>query len=258
MDGFYPEWLCPPNELILPFQEVHVWRASLEKSAIQLQRLAQTLSSDEKQRAGRFRFQHDRDRFIASRGLLRAILGRYLKTSPAQLQFRYGPYGKPELHQAALPTLQFNLSHSQGLMLCAVTHRRVGVDLEYVRPVSDLNQLTQRFFSAHEHQIIHNLSPDQQPMMFFRYWTCKEALLKAVGDGLMRLGSVEVSLVNSTIEIMRWEGIDQASAHWVLQSFSPASNCAAAVAIEWGDRASIAQASDSLIFFEWPYENSEE
>lgn len=234
-----------------------MWRVSLEQSAAYLQRLAQTLSPDETQRAVRFRFQHDRDRFIASRGLLRAILARYLKTPADRLQFRYGPHGKPELDSTTLPTLQFNLSHSQGLMLCAVAHRRVGIDLEYVRPLSDLSQLTQRFFSAQEHQRIQALPPAQQPLMFFRYWTCKEALLKAVGDGLIRLGSVEVSLGNEIAEIIHWEGIEQASAHWLLQSFSPAPNCAAAVAIDTAidsgtnDRPSIAQASNTLIFFEW-------
>src|SRR5207245_1715236 len=111
--------------------EVHVWRVPLSEN--DPEQLGALLSRDEWIRAERFHFERDRARFICGRGLLRTILGRYLNTDPRDLTFVEGPYGKPEL--TGIPSsLRFNLSHSDDLMLLAVTHARaVGVDLEMIR-----------------------------------------------------------------------------------------------------------------------------
>src|SRR5690349_1453570 len=127
-------WQQPPAELSLARDEVHVWRARLDQS----QRLADfsaTLAADEKARASRYRFQIDREHFIAARGLLRLLLSRYLCVSPADLSFRLNAYGKPSLAQAYDTGLCFNISHSHGLALLAFAQdRELGVDLEAVRP----------------------------------------------------------------------------------------------------------------------------
>src|SRR5713101_1036201 len=92
-----PAWHPPPESLTLGRDEVHVWRAALDRSVADRQRLEQTLSADERVRAGRFYFQRDRERFMVARGLLRAILGRYLCVEPDQLRFGYSAHGKPSL-----------------------------------------------------------------------------------------------------------------------------------------------------------------
>src|SRR3712207_5217786 len=110
---------------------VHVWRAGLDASPVALQQYRATLAPEERERADRFYFERDRTRFTVARGVLRAILGRYLRLEPARLRFRYQPYGKPELDISERPLpLRFNVSHSAGLALYAVApDREVGVDV---------------------------------------------------------------------------------------------------------------------------------
>jgi hypothetical protein len=131
---FGPPWRSPPDSLTLGRDEVHVWRASMNCTAAQVEILKHTLSGEELRRAGRYRFQKDREHFIVVRGLLRTILGCYLNTEPRQLRFRYGPHGKPALEmEPGEDTLSFNLSHSNALALFAVSRgRELGIDLEYV------------------------------------------------------------------------------------------------------------------------------
>jgi 4'-phosphopantetheinyl transferase len=220
-------WLPAPKDLTLLLDEIHVWRIDLDQPEVHLQNLAATLSSDEIARAERFYFQEHRQRFIAGRGILRNILGRYLGIQPLQVQFNYQQRGKPVLaDKFADSGLAFNLSHSQGLGLCAVNCTRpIGVDLEYIRPMSDLEALAKRFFLPREYDMLRSLSPNQQQEVFFRYWTCKEAYLKATGDGLSQLEQVEVSLTLTEPAKL------QITEDWSLFELVPANNYVAAVAI---------------------------
>lgn len=154
--------------------------------ASQAPNLQRALSADELHRAARFRFQRDRQRFVISRGLLRAILGRYLDTAPGELRFRYSEHGKPSLVPAFDGGgLRFNLSHSDGLALYAVARgREVGVDLERVRPVLEAEQIAERFFSARENAALRALPAHLKSRAFFACWTRKEAFVKAVGGGI--------------------------------------------------------------------------
>ncbi|BDI16415.1 hypothetical protein ANSO36C_22170 [Nostoc cf. commune SO-36] len=225
-------WLPAPTDLTLLPDEIHVWRIDLDQPEPQLQNLAATLSSDETARAERFYFQEHRQRFIAGRGILRTILGSYLGIQPLQVQFNYQQRGKPVLaDKFSHSGLAFNLSHSQGLGLCAVNCTRpIGVDLEYIRPMSDLEALAERFFLPREYDMLRQ-SPNRQQEIFFRYWTCKEAYLKATGDGLSQLEQIEVSL--SPTEPAKL----QITEDWSLFELVPANNYVAAVAIEnfgWG------------------------
>ncbi|MGF1937216.1 MAG: 4'-phosphopantetheinyl transferase HetI [Nostoc sp. ChiQUE02] len=220
-------WLPAPTDFTLLPDEIHVWRIDLDQPEPQLQNLATTLSSDETARAERFYFQEHRQRFIAGRGILRSILGRYLDVQPRQVQFNYQQRGKPVLADTFADSgLAFNLSHSQGLGLCAVncTHP-IGVDLEYIRPMSDIEALAKRFFLPREYEMLRSLSPNQQQEVFFRYWTCKEAYLKATGDGLSQLEQVEVSLTPT--EPAKLQILED----WSLFELVPTNNYVAAVAI---------------------------
>src|SRR5580704_8660219 len=90
-------WSLPPGDWSLDEREAHVWAALLEVSPEARARFAASLAPEELERANRFRFERDRDRFIAGRGLLRAILGRCLEIEPARVELSYGPGGKPAL-----------------------------------------------------------------------------------------------------------------------------------------------------------------
>ena len=230
-------WNLPPAELNLSSNAVHVWRTSLEQPALQVQQLAQTLSEDEQLRAKRFYFERDRKHFIVGRGMLRTILGHYANIEPNQLQFSYGSRGKPALVSTDIDSmLQFNLSHSNGLALYAVTRdRQIGIDLEHIRPISDIEQLTKRFFSPREYSVICSLPKSEQQVTFFEVWTCKEAYLKATGEGLAQLQQVEVSLTHGETCHLNIHTDSQAATRWSLQTLAPATDYVAALAVEGHD-----------------------
>lgn len=229
-------WSFPPADLALSNNDVHVWRVSLDQPASRLQQLAQTLSADERTRAERFYFEKDRNHFIVGRGLLRTILGRYLDIEPGRLQFCYGARGKPALAETPGGSmLNFNLSHSQGLALYAVTcNREIGVDLECIRPMLEAEQIVLRFFSARENAVFRALPQSQKHEAFFHCWTRKEAYLKAIGLGLAQpLNQIEVSLApGEPAKLLSIEGAPQESSRWSLLDLKPASGYVAALAVE--------------------------
>jgi 4'-phosphopantetheinyl transferase len=118
-------WCPAPEMLTLSNDEVHVWRTALDMPESHERSLWHTLMVDERQRAERYIFQRDRTHFVVARGLLRVLLGRYLRQDPQHLRFTYGPHGKPALAtDMGGVTLHFNVSHSYGLALYAITHGR--------------------------------------------------------------------------------------------------------------------------------------
>ena len=177
--------------------DIHIWHAALSGSTDELAEFHSQLAADEKARADRFFFERDRNRYIVGRGTLRTLLASYLDTEASQISFKYGPQRKPEL---ATPSgeraLQFNLAHSNDWAAYAFGwDRPLGIDLEHIRPVADVDDLVQRFFTARESALIRSLSGDEKWKTFFQIWTCKEALLKAHGSGLTTaLDQFEIAL----------------------------------------------------------------
>ncbi len=231
-----PSWCPPPENLTLGNDEVHVWRAFLDLPASQVQSLQQTLVAEELRRAERYYFQKDREHFIVARGLLRAILGRYLRIEPSQLRFCYGPHGKPELAgQTGGEALRFNVSHSHGLALYALTRdRKIGVDLERIRPDLADEKIAERFFSPREVAVLRALPTNMQPEAFFACWTRKEAYLKARGEGLaLCLDQFDVSLApGEPAALLSTNGDPQEVSRWSLQELDPGPGYVAALAVE--------------------------
>jgi 4'-phosphopantetheinyl transferase len=178
--------------------EIQLWRAPLDLSSDRLAALAAYLSPDERERAERFQFPELRRRFIAARGTLRQVLGRYAACQPVSLRFEYGPHGKPKLARATSPLdLRFNLAHSHELAVFAVAlGREVGVDLEWLdRPLHEPEAIARRFFSPGEQRALLALPVAQRLSAFYDCWTRKEAFLKARGEGLtFPLAAFDVSL----------------------------------------------------------------
>jgi 4'-phosphopantetheinyl transferase len=215
---------------------VHVWRATLTRPPAEVDQLGGLLSADEVARAERFRFPKDRDRFIVARGVLRTILGRYLDVEPTQLAFSYGARGKPLLasHPERGP-IEFNVSHAGGVALYAVAEtRRVGIDIEQLRPASDFEELVERCLSAAERAAVRALPAAQQPLCFLRHWTHKEAYLKAQGEGLsVALDQLEVELAPHEPSRLRDARHTPAQAdRWSLCELRPGPDYAAALAVE--------------------------
>ena len=186
---------APPQ---LGQEQAHVWHVHLEKFAGEESHWNNLLSTEEQQRAARFRFPRDRSRYTLTRALLRTLLAGYLETDPASLSFCYSEHGKPALtgaHEGS--DLQFNVSHSDGVALFGITRNRaIGVDVERVRHDFEVVTIAQRFFSPAEQRSFNSVSPAQQHRAFFDCWTRKEAYVKALGEGLSHpLHQFDVSLV---------------------------------------------------------------
>jgi 4'-phosphopantetheinyl transferase len=215
--------------------EVHVWCASLEHSPESIAGLHALLSQEEQARAARFLAPLARRQFIVARGLLRTLLGGYLGQDPRDLVFTHGPQGKPRLDEpSALP---FNVSHSHGVALFAVTDRaEIGVDVERIRTVSDEMLLAERFFSSWEGGMLRALPPEARRERFFHLWTRKEAFLKAHGSGLSYgLERVEITLEPEDARILRIDGSEERAATWSLRALAPAPGYVGAVALQTHD-----------------------
>ena len=234
MPSFDCNWPTGPTSCKLPLDAIHVWCISINLSQQTCDHLISRLSADERQRADEFARDEPRNRFIVSRCRSREILANYLDCRPEEIRFRYGDHGKPELNAPWSDSgLQFNLTKSKDIALIAVTHQRIiGVDVERVRTVPDHVQIAQRYFSRGEQEQLQNMPPDQQLPGFFRCWTLKEAVLKALGTGLTTpLDSIEVSFdPDESVKLLAAPGSPDEQDPWSLALLAPAAGYIAALA----------------------------
>jgi 4'-phosphopantetheinyl transferase len=227
-------WADPPLAPKSDRDEVHSWLLDLEGPE-PLGALWDSLDQGERERADRFRFQRDRDRFVRCRGALRAVLGRYLDLAADGIRFSIGPQGKPSLAHPNDGDLQFNLSHAERWALLAVTSGRpVGVDIERVDPVRVNDRIAERFFSPMEAAALRTVPAAVRDEAFFRCWTRKEAYVKARGEGLaISLERFSVSIDSRTPpRLLYAEQGDAEVARWELRDLPPPPGYAAALAVE--------------------------
>jgi 4'-phosphopantetheinyl transferase len=217
---------------------IQVWSIRLDPPAERVEQLGRFLAADEWQRANRFRFEKHRRQYVVGRGALRALLAAYLGIRPQDVQFSYGPRGKPFLAPPLdAAGLQFNLSNSDELALVGfVRGPEIGVDIEYLRPMDDCEQIAERFFSASERRVLRDIPFPAKQEAFFNCWTRKEAYLKAVGEGLAApLDSFDVTLaLGEPPRMLTLEGDAGRAARWWLHHLRPAEAYIGAVAIEGG------------------------
>ena len=182
---------CVPE---LGSEVVHLWQRRLSVPAVEVSACYGLLSSEEQERALRFRPERSRNDFVLTRGTLRLLLAQYLDISPQKIRFRYEEHGKPILEGEG--NLCFNVSHTDGLALMAfVRQRALGVDVENLGREIEAERLAERFFSERERQALRHLTGHELHAAFFRCWTRKEAYIKAKGHGLsMPLHQFDVSI----------------------------------------------------------------
>lgn len=236
METLDPVWSPAPKNLIVADHEVHIWRAQLELPLSQVQELRGILTEDELDRANRFSFAIDRQRFIAARGTLRSILSRYLTISPGHLHFHYNQYGKPYLApDCSADLLNFSLSHSGSMALYAITRTMgIGVDIERVRSDFEYEEIAERFFSANEAAILRTIPAEKKLDAFYHCWTRKEAYIKAHGKGLsLPLDSFEVSFAPwEPPVLLATKDESQESSHWTLLDIKPGFGYVGALAVK--------------------------
>ena len=227
---------APPLAPPLADDDLHLWRATLDMPADELPRWARLLSPDEHERARRFHFEKDAHRFVARRAALRIMLARYTGTAPAALQFRYGAQGRPELAGAPdTPAVSFNLSDSKHVALYAFTRSRaVGVDIEYLRPLTDLDRVAARILTPREYARLAALPAGSRRAAFFAAWSLKEAYLKAVGQGLIGLPRVEVAIAPDTPALLTIAASEDAARAWFVHPCASQEGFAAAAVVHGG------------------------
>lgn len=212
---------------------IDLWTWLLSPGDGEIERLVGLLSDDERARAARFVFDRHRGRFIVARGRLRQILGGIAGRPPEDLRFAYGAHGKPAL--SGIPGApHFNLSHSGDLAVVAVSSDlELGVDVEAVRPLKE--DVAERFFSAAEIAALAKLAESDRLDAFYRCWTRKEAVIKALGTGLsLPLKSFDVSIDAAGARLLRLEGMPDAPRDWALAHLDPAPGYAGAIACNTG------------------------
>ncbi len=155
-----------------------------DPSATECARLERVLSEIERERAASFAQDRERRVYVATRAALRLLLAREIARPADAVEFAYGKRGKPRLANDA--TIAFNVSHSGALALIALTRNcEVGIDIEAVRPVAEMEAIAKRFFCAREYDELCSLeSTAERERAFFACWTRKEAFVKALGEGL--------------------------------------------------------------------------
>jgi len=143
------------------------------------------LSDDERKLVSRFTHEPSRQRALASRALARTVLAQYLGDDPRTLRFQRNLHGKPSIEPPCKSPLEFNLSHTGGLVVCAVTQRyAVGVDVEPCDRRVDYLGLARHYFAAPEIAALEQRPSAEQGHGFIEFWTLKEAFIKARGMGL--------------------------------------------------------------------------
>ena len=236
--GMTNGWQTMPAGLRAAEGQVDVWLTSTQLAEEQVSAYGASLSGSERDRAGKIVLASKRQEFVVARGLLRQMLSRVAGLTAAErgLEFQQDGRGKPGL--AGGGPIAFNLSHSQGLALVALTiGGNVGVDLEKIRPEADWQALARRFFTAAESRAIDACAPRRRVRAFFACWTRKEAFVKAAGGGIaegFKACAVSVD-PDAPAELLRAGPVefgsgDEGAAWWLTDLPAPAGYAAALAA----------------------------
>lgn len=209
------------------------------------------MNEEEKVRQQRFHFERHQHQYLITRALVRTVLSRYASISPADWQFQKNDWGRPEIKDNSCEVpLKFNLSHTDGLIVCAVSlGYEIGVDLEN-RSRREVNlKIADRYFAPDEVAELRSLPESQQMDRFFDYWTLKESYIKACGKGLAiplnqfcfdlgRPGEIAISFDNA---------LDDSPKQWKFYRFNPTSEHWAALAVQCGSNLSLELKATKLV-----------
>jgi 4'-phosphopantetheinyl transferase len=241
----------------------HVWFVRAPSDSSVLPDMIGLLSDKERARLSRLRLATDQRHFAVAHTALRRILSWYVGVDARQLVIHAAPGQKPFLGApASAAPVCFNLSHSADACVVAVSVREVGVDVERVNPLAELDGMTRMVCSPAERRLLGSLPPTQVLEVFYRCWTLKEALSKALGVGL-RLPFAQVDLATH-LGASNGGGIPHVTAdgrRWYLHSMSEFPGFASALALPDGpqaprvftiDAAELARADSAPMRFVWP------
>ena len=229
---------CKKRLLPLPAREVHIWTVLPEQFGSIATEGERWLAGPERDQIARFHFATDQQLHRAARIFQRWVLSQYTRTSPAEWSFATNAYGKP--YVSAPPEFRelcFNLSHSPGIVGCVVTQAlEAGIDVERLDRRVEPLAICERFFAPEEVAALRSLPADHQHAAFFRYWTLKEAYIKARGMGLsLPLDSFAFRLNAQPWRLWTQDGTAAQTECWRFAAFDAGAPFAAAVCVRAPD-----------------------
>ena len=224
-----------PGPITLACDEVHVWllRADRVTAAAVIRRLEALLSESERERYDHFCHAGARREYLLARGLARTVLASYTGIAPADLHFTTDAFGKPVLFAPVNdPRLHFNLSHSHGVVACAVAMgRQVGIDVEDGSRRVEFMELAERYYAPAEFAHLRMLRGAALQSAFFTIWTLKEAFVKAIGLGL-RFPLETFSFELDGDRLVRFHPPPTLPGSWRFVQFAPTDRHRGALAVE--------------------------
>jgi len=215
-------WNPAPKKLSLASNEIHVWISSLEVPAETERRLMAYVTPMEFARMHYQKNPQKKRQQVLSHAMLRIILSKYVNIGPAEMVFVRSESGKPALDATLGKTVSFSMSHSGGYAAYAVTKTfNVGVDVERLDEKRRYEVIAGRFFSESEKAHLTQRFLDERLRMFYRLWTAKEAVSKAVGTGLSYpLSQYEIALnKQGVLAVAALNGDTSAASRWSLRSW---------------------------------------
>lgn len=190
--------------------ELHIWQYAINEQDYAAEKISPILSAEESAKAKRFLFEKDAIKYVCNHRFMRNVLAGYLSKEPSKIQFKHTELGKPYVEGAGL---FFNLSHRNKYGLLAIfKEAEIGVDVEYIKELQDVDTFSSYSFSEQEKALIFN-NGKANPNVLFTFWAFKEAYIKATGTGL----SVDISKINLADFFYKENNVMPDNKLWTLQ-----------------------------------------
>ena len=225
-------WSSTPPKIRLAPGELHLWYLAFADNTAWLPNYWQVLSLEEKSKAHSFRFEKDAQQYIQTRAVLRHLLGQYLSEAPSAISFLQNEYGKP--YVASKPAFYFNVSHTDRMALLGFTRvAALGVDVENTERAVEAELVARHFFAPAEVERLQSVPIEDLSAAFYRCWTRKEAIIKALGTGLaFPLKEFEVEFAaERPARLLRTHWDEAEAKRWWMQALHFPGNYAGAVAM---------------------------
>ncbi|KAB8031077.1 4'-phosphopantetheinyl transferase family protein [Fluviispira multicolorata] len=243
-------WLLIKNKnIFLKKSDIHLWRVRLSQEERLLQNLTKFLTYEEVEKANKFYKNIDKIRYIFARSILKLLISNYLSLDAKNIHFSYSKYFKPFLAiNKNLLNLKFNMTHAGNWISYAFTlEDEIGIDIEEYKNDFDMTGSAKLVFSPEEFCLWQELPENEKCASFFHIWSCKEAIMKAIGLGFHYPPEKITVSINPFIpcSFIEDKNCNHNLSDWTLEKFNIDNNYSAAFAIK--------KKNINLSLFEWDF-----
>ncbi|MFC4210505.1 4'-phosphopantetheinyl transferase family protein [Pedobacter lithocola] len=180
-------WQVYDKSIIIDDNYINVFKISVDIYQTIKDSCKLILTSDELNKANRFAQEDDKKRYIVGKFYSKMLLAKMMDKKPTDIHFEFNKYKKPYINN-----IHFNISHSGDYVVIGLSTNAIGVDIEYINTNLDYQNLIYQCFNGKEIKMITDL------YSFYLFWTRKEALLKATGEGLTdNLPAIDCTVKNA-------------------------------------------------------------